>query len=390
MSENTIYPEEGMDKSNDDQSDQLVKKRIIRVSEPSQQGSDSIVGCVLDKHRYHQGNGDMWPITWGLDGNLYGAAGDNRLSPMNFWRIRGEPDLRHSSYQNDWFMDLIDNFPLDPVVYCRRDDVDPFMGIKPAGLIDVNGLLHFAVELQNYGTDPDYTRQENVTGWIMTSWDYGQTWQKQATPIDFFTGRLSSCHFIQFGPGNRNAPDEFVYASFPCGYDGKSYWENGDMLLLGRVHQHHILDRTYWEFFTGSDQDGEPVWSNDAGQARSIFDYPGMCGENHISYNQGIGRYIMGNYGFTDEKGIPRPNHQGKWPESAERSQLILYEAEHLWGPWKIFYRDDDWGRFGDYQPNFPVKWMYNGGKTMFMVSSGTYDDYNFTVQRLDLTIGFD
>lgn len=28
---------------------------------------------------------------------------------------------------------------------------------------------------------------------------------------------------------------------------------------------------------------------------------------------------------------------------------------------------------------------MYNNGKTMFMVSSGTYDDYNFTVQRRDI-----
>jgi hypothetical protein len=338
---------------------------------------------IVDEHRYHQGNGDMWPMTWGLDGNLYGGAGDNRLSPMNFWRVRGEPDLSHKSYQNDWFLDLIDNLPLDPVVYCRREDVDGYMGIKPAGLIDVNGLLFFAVELQNYGTDPNFTRQENVSGFIITSWDYGKTWNKQATPIDFFSGRLSSCHFVQYGSGYRNAPDDYVYAVFPGADDGNSYWENGDYLLLGRVHKKHILDRHRWMFYCGLNEKGHVVWEATDQQAKHIFRYLLMCGENHITYNFGIQRYIMGNYSFVDDNLVPRPNHQGVWPDSAYRSQLSLFESETLWGPWRLFHQDDNWGRFGDYQPIFPGKWMYNKGKTMFMVSSGTYDDYNFTVQRL-------
>jgi len=95
----------------------------------------------------------------------------------------------------------------------------------------------------------------------------------------------------------------------------------------------------------------------------------------------------MGNYSFLDDEGNPRPYHQGRWPEGIERSQLSLFESENLWGPWKLFYQDDNWGSWGGYQPNFPQKWMYNQGKTMFMVSSGSYDDYNFTVQRLDLEI---
>ena len=93
----------------------------------------------------------------------------------------------------------------------------------------------------------------------------------------------------------------------------------------------------------------------------------------------------MGNYSFLDDDGNPRPYHHGIWPESIERSQLTLFESENIWGPWKLFYQDDNWGFWGGYQPNFPQKWMYNGGKTMFMVSSGSYDDYNFTVQRLDI-----
>jgi hypothetical protein len=360
--------------------------KLTEASTPPYTISDYIRVVSVDIHRYHQGNGDMWPITWGLDGNLYGGAGDNRLSPVNFWRIRGEPQLAAKSQQNAWFLDLVNNFPLDPVKYCRRPDVDPRMGIKPAGLLDIEGCVYFAVELQNYGTDPAFTRQENVCGWIITSWDYGRTWNEKATPMDFFTGRLSSVHFVQQGgPGYRNAPDTYVYAVFPCGRDGKSYWENGDCILLGRTPAGHIIDREYWEFYTGLDRGGSPVWEKDSVNAAEIFAYPGMCGENHITYNAGIGRYIMGNYSFLDDEGNPRPNHQGTWPDGAGRSQLSLYEAKNLWGPWNLFYQDDNWGFWGNYQPNFPEKWIYNAGKTMFMVSAGTYDDYNFTVQRIDI-----
>jgi hypothetical protein len=79
------------------------------------------------------------------------------------------------------------------------------------------------------------------------------------------------------------------------------------------------------------------------------------------------------------------PGRMGAWSNSTERSQLTLFEAENLWGPRKLFYQDDNRGYWGGYQPNFPQKWIYDSGKTMFMASSGSFGDYNFTVQRLDI-----
>ena len=111
-----------------------------------------------------------------------------------------------------------------------------------------------------------------------------------------------------------------------------------------------------------------------------------MTGSNHVVYNAGIGRYIMGNYSFIDEELNPRPIHQMEYPESSI-SQLTLYEAPEPWGPWKLFYRDDDWGTYGDYQPNFPTKWMTDDGHLMYMVSSGSWDDYNFVVQKVALKL---
>src|SRR5438270_4408974 len=56
---------------------------------PSQPKSNFIVNVQLGSHRFHAANGDTWPLTWASDGNMYGAAGDNQGSPMNFWRIEG-------------------------------------------------------------------------------------------------------------------------------------------------------------------------------------------------------------------------------------------------------------------------------------------------------------
>jgi hypothetical protein len=209
----------------------------------------------------------------------------------------------------------------------------------------------------------------------------------EATPQDFFTGRLSSPHFIQFGQNYAGARDEYVYATFPSADDGgeancPSYWENGDSILLGRVPQDQLLQRDAWEFCSGVDAGNQPSWNRDDSLARPIFFYYHMTGENHVTYNPGLQRYIMGNYSFIDPQGNPRPYHQA-WPESSQRSQLTLFEAPEPWGPWSLFYRDDHWGRLGGYQPIFPAKWMSADGRTMWMVSSGSYEDYNFTIQKI-------
>ena len=350
------------------------------VRGPDYPQSRLIVGAQFGKYRFHKGDGDMWPTTWASDDNLYGAAGDNQSSPMNFWRIQGTHLDGLSSVH------LVDNLPVDHKKYCRIPPADPNWGIKPAGLLSVKGTLYFAVEAINYGDNPSFNRQRNIHGWIITSKDFGKTWAREATPTDFFTGRVSSCHFLQFGRDYEGARDEYVYAYFPAADDGNSYWENGDCQLLGRVHRDRILERKAWTFFCGLDAGRTPQWSSDDAAAKEVFRYPLMTGENHVSYNRGIKRYLMGNYAFYDaETGAPRPYHQGK--DCQFPSQLTLFESPEPWGPWSLFHRDDNWGTYGDYQPSFPPKWMSPDGKVLRMVSSGSFDDYNFTVQYLTLQL---
>lgn len=190
-----------------------------------------------------------------------------------------------------------------------------------------------------------------------------------------------------------------MYAYFAgVGDDGNSYWENGDCILLGRVPKDSILVRDAWEFCTSVDGGNVPSWSGDDAKAAAVFRYPLMTGEDHVSYNAGIKRYILGNYGFHDGNGSPFPHHQMTYPHidedgnttantAAEHSQLALFEAPEPWGPWALFFRQDCWGQYGVYQPCFPTKWMSGDGLRMAMVSSGTYDDYNLTLQRLKLCV---
>jgi hypothetical protein len=357
---------------------------VPRIQYPK---SELVKSVIVDKYRLHKGDGDMWPITWAADGNLYGAAGDNQDSPMNFWRIEGHPGER------EWgpppFLYLVDNLPMDPKVYCQKTNVHPKWGIKPASLLSLKGRLYFAVQLMNFGDNMELNRQHNISSWIITTDDYGRTWNRDATSEDFYTGRVASPHFLQFGRDYDGARDEYVYAYFPSADDGNSYWENGDCILLGRVHQEKILFRKDWEFFIGLGENGEPRWSREENQAKAVFCYPLMTGENHVSYNKGLKRYIMGNYGFTDLMGKPVPYHQGEptWNPEKQRSQLTLFEAPEPWGPWSLFYRDDNWGIHGGYNPCFPTKWMSDDGKTMWMVYSGSEEDYNFTVQKLTLVL---
>jgi len=353
-----------------------------RAPTPPFPPSKLIRRAVFAKPRPHKGDGDMWPITWAADGFLYGGAGDNSGSPMNFWRIHGEDGGPWAFH-----LELVDNMPIDPKAWCQRPRVDPARGVKPASLLGMDGMLYFAVELHNYGENPAFNRQCNVSSFIITTRDWGKTWDREATPPDFFTGRLASPHFIQFGRDYAGARDGFIYAHFPAGRDGKSYWCNADFLLLGRVLQGRLLARDAWEFHAGTDASGNPLWTRDGEGAAPVFEYPLMTGEDHCSWNPGLRRYLLGNFSFMDGKTLePRPYHQC-WPESVAPSQLTLFEAPEPWGPWSLFHRDDDWGTVGDYQPSFPVKWMSADGKRMYMVSAGSLDDYNFTCQQIDLEL---
>ena len=86
---------------------------------PPQPASKFIAGVTWGAHRFHAASGDTWPLTWARDGNLYGSAGDNQGSPMNFWQVVDNPHYSYSNvfppYQSVF---LVNNLPVDCNLYC--------------------------------------------------------------------------------------------------------------------------------------------------------------------------------------------------------------------------------------------------------------------------------
>ena len=347
---------------------------------PNYPKSQLIKNAVFDKYRLHKGNGDMWPNTWADNNMLVAASGDIPGSVLNVWQVT-EKRLDFANLA----VDMV-NFTPVPTEFAKSlPDIHPDNYLKPAGVIFIGGRVYMTVSTMNYCEPEHNSRQRYPNSWIITSDDYGITWDVHATPYDFFSGPLCGGTFVQFGKNYEGARDNYVYVSFPCSYKKISYWENGDCLLMGRVPQDSLLSRGAWEFYCGNDE-----WSNDDAKAVPIFEYPEMTGQDFIHYNPGIKRYVLGNYSFMTEEGIPRPYHLGdltKTYDTRYPSQLTLFEAPEPWGPWSLFHVNDAWGMYGGYQPSFPTKWMSQDGLTMHMVSSGSYDDYNFTVQKVQLCI---
>ncbi len=148
-----------------------------------------------------------------------------------------------------------------------------------------------------------------------------------------------------------------LYVFFPGASDDAAYWDNNDYLLLGRVLQGQLHNASAYEYFVGLDGGGQPQWSSDASQAQPSLAFGRMVGENPVAYIPALGRYLFANFGFLDDAGAPRPWHTQPFM-SPHRTQLVLLEAPNPWGPWSVFWRDDDsFQAPGLYTPTFVSQW---------------------------------
>ena len=342
---------------------------------PNCKQSEFIKNAVFDEEILMLTHGDMWPYTWADNDALCVACGDLDGSPISTWEADGRPQDKNLNVR------LLNYTPFDLEAIKALPETHPNNNIKPSGVIFVNGVLYMSVSTMNYGEEAHGRRQRYPNAWLVTSMDYGKTWNRQATGYDFFGTAFAGLTFVQFGKNYENARDEYIYACSPGSYRGVAYWENADFLLMGRVPAERILEREAWTFFAGGDE-----WVVDLAAAKPVFEYPSMTGQNFIQYNAGLNRYFMGNYAFMTEDGKPRPYHQGEFTKEGETrfpTQLCLLEAPEPWGPWSVFHIEDRWGRFGGYQPGFPAKWMSEDGLEMYMLHSSSDIDYRFLVQKL-------
>ena len=122
--------------------------------------------------------------------------------------------------------------------------------------------------------------------------------------------------------------------------------ENNDEILLARVEKSQLLSRDAYEFFNGIELDGTTSWTTDSTIARSVWEFPLMTSVQQANYHPGLKRYIFANWAWISYDGYPRPDHTGDEKNGRtghQRTQLSLVEAPNPWGPFSVFFRDDDW-----------------------------------------------
>lgn len=280
--------------------------------------------------------GDLWPSAWGEDDLLYTANGDGFGFGGVFADIRINvvegmpPDLTGYAPSRAHSFRVAHIWGPEAWKYSR----------KPTGMICIDGVLYmFFQNLANVLADEAFGDAPH--GSISFSTDLGATWQVDETAPMFTDHVFTTGFFLDYGQCNRWAPDDFVYV-FGLDYNWR-FADNFDQtkMYLARVPKDRIIERSEWEFFTGTNERG-PTWSRQimhktpvlTDEELYIHDYSGIC-QGSVVYIPQINRYIYSTRAVYE------------W---------IFWEAKQPWGPWtKIAVIEWTGGWTEDFHPGYPA-----------------------------------
>ena len=331
---------------------------------------------------YEDLRGDTWTPTWADNDEVYSIACDTRGSKAHpfsanlaLYRIKGTPPNIEVEVVNELHQ------------FGHSDETKPEDGAcwKGTGLTCVDGVLYLALARNRYMREPGALDIQQV--WdsnIIKSTDYGKTWS--TTPElgkAMFPGH-TFCNpaFVQYGKdsrGGRPGKDQHVYA---VSNDGA--WNNANTMVLGRVRRERIarLDPADWEFVHGLEKSGAPIWRPRHDTALYTFRAPGRTGVAGVHYIAGLDRYITPQWHYPSLNRTP-PSVDWSY------SQIELYEAPNLWGPWTLFHRQD-FKPEGFYNPTIPSKFISADGRQWWFFCAGdfsTKDQHLYSINQIPVTI---
>jgi len=314
---------------------------------PATQPSPVIVGVTWDfDHRVRRAHGsDLWPVTWGADGDIYTGWGDGggfegdsdtrgRVS-LGFAGISGmPPDV---TGRNIWG-DHQHGFAQHQATF----------GGKPVSMLCVDGVLYaFITSWGAFPGRPNPNPPESRLAW---SADGGANWTQSNWKLTQSAGNFYGGTFINFGRDYAGAPDSFVYV---C---GAITGRRG--AVLARVGKDRIREIGAYEFFAGPGADGKPTWKGEPASARPVFvdpDRPPSEVLFSVVYDAPLHRYLA------------------TWSHDGTVGSLWLLDAPQLWGPWTVAATYDNWGHFGRREAllwSIPTKWISADGKTLWCIFS--------------------
>jgi len=198
---------------------------------------------------------------------------------------------------------------------------------------------------------------------IIASRDFGRTWSPDIKSAFFnivmFPGsRFGGPAFVNFGRDNDGARDEYVYAV------STDQWDNGGHLLLGRVHQDHILEVAAWQWVEEVDDMTGPAWTSDLDRAAAVLSCDRSMSLPEMVYLRSIGRYLLLTWSLKGDF------------SGTGGSRLIVYDAPEPWGPFTLAHLEDRWEavEMNPYCPRIPLKWMEPDGLGGWLQFSGSWE----------------
>jgi CubicO group peptidase (beta-lactamase class C family) len=291
---------------------------------------------------------DNWPLTWGDDDCLYTAWGDGTgFSPktpkklsLGLAKVLGSPpeitgiNVRSATIEQSG---------------------DGEAGKKASGILMVDGVLYLWA-------------RNAANSQLAWSADHGATW---AWADWKFTTSFGCPTFLNFGRNYAGARDRFVYIYSP---NTDSAYTPADRMVLARVPVDRMKRREAYEFFSGLNREGTPIWGTDINQRGAVFVHRGNCWRGGITYNAALKRYLWCQV-------LPASDH----PQGPRfQGGFGIYDAAEPWGPWTTAYYTQAWDVGPGETSSFPTKWMSGDGKTLHLVFSG---NDAFTVRRCVLVM---
>jgi hypothetical protein len=321
---------------------------------------------------------DIWPLTWGADGDLYTAWGDGggfggsdvrgRVS-IGFARIAGTPERNGSGFEGHNLWGAAPSFAEHQTNFGGK--IQSILSVR-SGLYAYGGIWTHA---NCKCPDPTKLEGDGPKNGRTLAWsnDLGRTWKLARWKS------AANVYFLNYGQDNWEARDSYVY---------EYYLRAGDTshIYLRRVHPSKLTtapNSKSREYLAAVNATGEHVrWSTHEARAIAVFTDPANVSLPAVTYNAPLGRYLL-----------TVGHNPGGTHASLSAGQLGLFEAANPWGPWAAIDYQDDWGSFGTSATgaylglHIPAKWISANGESFWAAFSNLHEFDSFNVIKGTLTV---
>lgn len=226
------------------------------------------------------------------------------------------------------------------------------------------------IGINQNGVNTLYMHLMYIRKWVSygTHWEInGSTWAYSTD--DGASWKVQECMF----EGDTN------FAQIACHQIGDEVyiWGAGitgtSSVKLAKVPASEILNIDAYRYFTGTDANGEPMWSENEDDAVAVID--SLNREFSVAYNPGLDCYLMTTLDNVNQ-------------------QMILRDAENPWGPWSkpVLLFDESYVEHEDpvdhhfYGCYMNSAFMDNGGKTVYMTLN-KWVPYNISWVKVEFEV---